>query len=84
MLFNQLTILYILIHQIIINIFLSFINHLDILINRLNMLIDLLIDYFRVCKLDSRELRRERYLYTCKECPDSYPWIKNEFGQEFK
>ncbi|XP_023329724.1 uncharacterized protein LOC111702311 [Eurytemora carolleeae] len=38
----------------------------------------------RVCKLDSRELRRERYLYTCKECPDSYPWIKNEFGQEFK
>ena len=25
-----------------------------------------------------------RYLYTCKECPDTYPWIKNEFGTDFK
>ncbi len=24
-----------------------------------------------------------RYLYTCKECPDTYPWIKNEFGMDF-
>ena len=38
----------------------------------------------RVCKLFSRELRKERYLYTCKECPQTYPWIKNEFGLEFK
>jgi hypothetical protein len=37
-----------------------------------------------VCKLKSRELRKERYLYTCKECPDTYPWIKNEFGTDFK
>jgi len=37
----------------------------------------------RVCKLYSRELRRERYLYTCKECPQTYPWIKNEFGLDF-
>jgi hypothetical protein len=37
----------------------------------------------RVCKLFSRELRRERYLYTCKECPQTYPWIKNEFGLDF-
>jgi len=37
-----------------------------------------------VCKLRSRELRKERYLYTCKECPDTYPWIKNEFGMDFK
>ena len=38
----------------------------------------------RVCKLFSRELRKQRYLYTCKECPDTYPWIKNEFGMDFK
>jgi len=37
----------------------------------------------RVCKLFSRELRKERYLYTCKECPEVYPWIKNEFGMDF-
>jgi len=37
----------------------------------------------RVCKLFSRELRKERYLYTCKECPQAYPWIKNEFGLDF-
>jgi len=37
----------------------------------------------RVCKLFSRELRRERYMYTCKECPQAYPWIKNEFGLKF-
>lgn len=37
-----------------------------------------------VCKLFSRELRKQRYLYTCNECPDTYPWIKNEFGLEFK
>jgi len=37
----------------------------------------------RVCKLFSRDLRRERYLYTCKECPQTYPWIKNEFGLDF-
>ena len=24
-----------------------------------------------------------RYLYTCKECPQTYPWIKNEFGLDF-
>lgn len=36
-----------------------------------------------VCKLFSRELRKQRYLYTCKECPDTYPWIKNEFGMDF-
>jgi hypothetical protein len=38
----------------------------------------------KVCKLHSRELRKQRYLYTCKECPDTYPWIKNEFGMDFK
>ena len=38
----------------------------------------------KVCKLNSRELRKQRYLYTCKECPDTYPWIKNEFGMDFK
>ena len=37
-----------------------------------------------VCKLFSRELRKQRYLYTCKQCPDTYPWIKNEFGMDFK
>ena len=37
----------------------------------------------RVCKLQSRELRKQRYLYTCKECPQTYPWIKNEFGMDF-
>ena len=37
-----------------------------------------------VCKLFSRELRKQRYLITCKECPDTYPWIKNEFGLDFK
>ncbi|XP_061386614.1 chitin deacetylase 1 [Musca vetustissima] len=32
------------------------------------------------CKLRSRVLQQDRYLYTCKECPPQYPWIRNEFG----
>lgn len=36
-----------------------------------------------VCKLFSRDLRKHRYLYTCEECPATYPWIKNEFGRDF-
>ncbi|CAG0896937.1 unnamed protein product [Cyprideis torosa] len=38
----------------------------------------------KACKLKSREHRGDRYLHTCFECPDVYPWIKNEFGLEFK
>jgi len=38
----------------------------------------------RICKLYSRELRKERFLYTCTECPQTYPWIRNEFGLDFK
>lgn len=34
----------------------------------------------RACKLQSRALRGDRYLHTCSECPQVYPWIKNEFG----
>ncbi|KAK6628407.1 hypothetical protein RUM43_002219 [Polyplax serrata] len=34
------------------------------------------------CKLYSRILHGERYLYTCAECPQQYPWIRNEFGQD--
>ena len=34
------------------------------------------------CKLATRQLRGERYLQTCFECPDVYPWVKNEFGVE--
>lgn len=32
------------------------------------------------CKLRSRVLQQDRYLYTCHECPTQYPWIRNEFG----
>lgn len=32
------------------------------------------------CKLNSRVLQQDRYLYTCNECPAQYPWIRNEFG----
>nr|XP_036226970.1 chitin deacetylase 1 isoform X1 [Bactrocera oleae] len=32
------------------------------------------------CKLRSRVLQQDRYLYTCNECPTQYPWIRNEFG----
>lgn len=32
------------------------------------------------CKLRSRVLQQDRYLYTCNECPAQYPWIRNEFG----
>ncbi|KAG7157310.1 hypothetical protein Hamer_G005718 [Homarus americanus] len=32
------------------------------------------------CKLRNRLLRGDRYLHTCFECPDIYPWLKNEFG----
>lgn len=35
------------------------------------------------CKLNSRAIRGERFLHTCFECPDQYPWVKNEFGLEF-
>jgi len=37
----------------------------------------------KLCKLASRNLRGERYLQTCFECPEVYPWVKNEFGLEF-
>uniref|UniRef100_A0A1B0CRU7 Chitin-binding type-2 domain-containing protein n=1 Tax=Lutzomyia longipalpis TaxID=7200 RepID=A0A1B0CRU7_LUTLO len=33
-----------------------------------------------VCKLHSRVLQQDRYLYTCNECPAQYPWLRNEFG----
>jgi hypothetical protein len=36
------------------------------------------------CKLASRQVKGERYLHTCFDCPDVYPWVKNEFGLEFK
>ncbi|XP_074602962.1 chitin and LDLR binding deacetylase 3 [Brevipalpus obovatus] len=36
------------------------------------------------CRLHSRQIRGERYLHTCFECPEVYPWVKNEFGLEFK
>ncbi|XP_055638342.1 chitin deacetylase 1 [Toxorhynchites rutilus septentrionalis] len=32
------------------------------------------------CKLHSRVLQQDRYLFTCNECPVQYPWIRNEFG----
>ncbi|XP_047493237.1 chitin deacetylase 1-like [Penaeus chinensis] len=32
------------------------------------------------CKLRNRAVRGDRYLHTCYECPDMYPWLKNEFG----
>lgn len=32
------------------------------------------------CKLHSRVLQQDRYLFTCNECPDQYPWVRNEFG----
>ncbi len=35
------------------------------------------------CKLASRQVKGERYLHTCFDCPDVYPWVKNEFGLEF-
>ena len=34
----------------------------------------------RSCKLQARAVRGDRYLHTCTECPQVYPWIKNEFG----
>ncbi|CAG9862902.1 unnamed protein product [Phyllotreta striolata] len=33
-----------------------------------------------MCKLYSRVFQQDRYLYTCSECPQKYPWIRNEFG----
>ena len=34
----------------------------------------------KTCKLKNRMLRGDRYLHTCFECPEVYPWLKNEFG----
>ncbi|XP_044739883.1 chitin deacetylase 1 [Chrysoperla carnea] len=34
----------------------------------------------KVCKLRSRVHQQERFMYTCTECPEQYPWIRNEFG----
>lgn len=34
----------------------------------------------KTCKLHSRVLQQDRYLFTCNECPDQYPWVRNEFG----
>lgn len=33
-----------------------------------------------ICRLHSRVLQQDRFLYTCNECPKQYPWIRNEFG----
>jgi hypothetical protein len=38
----------------------------------------------KLCKLTSRQVRGERYMNTCFECPDQFPWVKNEFGSEYK
>lgn len=35
-----------------------------------------------VCKLYSRVFQQDRYLQTCAECPQKYPWIRNEFGTD--
>ncbi|GJQ73260.1 hypothetical protein Trydic_g13634 [Trypoxylus dichotomus] len=35
-----------------------------------------------VCKLYSRVFQEQRLLHTCAECPEKYPWIRNEFGIE--
>uniref|UniRef100_T1GW61 Chitin-binding type-2 domain-containing protein n=1 Tax=Megaselia scalaris TaxID=36166 RepID=T1GW61_MEGSC len=32
------------------------------------------------CKLKSRILQQERYMNTCSECPQQYPWVRNEFA----
>lgn len=32
------------------------------------------------CKLHSRVLQQDRYLFTCNECPEQYPWVRNEYG----
>ncbi|XP_071451813.1 chitin deacetylase 1 [Hetaerina americana] len=34
----------------------------------------------KTCRLQSRDLGAERYLYTCTDCPQIYPWLRNEFG----
>lgn len=33
-----------------------------------------------VCKVFSKAFQQHRYFYTCSECPEKYPWIRNEFG----
>lgn len=35
-----------------------------------------------VCNVYSRVFQENRLLYTCTECPEKYPWIRNEFGSE--
>lgn len=36
--------------------------------------------YPNSCRLHSRVLQQDRYLKTCNDCPEEYPWIRNEFG----
>ncbi|GAB6025684.1 hypothetical protein CHUAL_011671 [Chamberlinius hualienensis] len=36
----------------------------------------------KACKLTSKVLPGDRYLHTCFTCPNSYPWLRNEFGQD--
>ncbi|XP_074030666.1 chitin and LDLR binding deacetylase 3 [Leptinotarsa decemlineata] len=33
-----------------------------------------------ICQLHSRVFQQNRYLRTCSDCPQKYPWIRNEFG----
>lgn len=33
-----------------------------------------------MCKLYSRVFQQYRFFYTCSECPEKYPWIRNEYG----
>lgn len=32
------------------------------------------------CKTYSKVFQQYRHLYTCSDCPEKYPWVKNEFG----
>ncbi|KAI8439532.1 hypothetical protein MSG28_013280 [Choristoneura fumiferana] len=34
----------------------------------------------KTCKLTSKVLQHDKYMITCHGCPQSYPWIRNEFG----
>lgn len=34
----------------------------------------------KTCKLTSKVLQHDKYMMTCQGCPQSYPWIRNEFG----
>nr|XP_022916744.1 uncharacterized protein LOC111426454 isoform X1 [Onthophagus taurus] len=54
----------------------------DVDMERLKKYSEMVCDKPNVCKVFSSIFQEEKLMYTCEDCPEVYPWIKNEFGKK--